>query len=215
MSTKTFTVVGGLLMALGFFAGSLQGCGSSAADNKALCKKACDKTLMCNPELAPFLTDCEAQCATRMGTSSMPCKNESTIIAKFNECSAKPCDAYQACVMAIPACEGGSTGTGGTTTGTGGKGGSGGSTTGTGGSTSGSGGSGGSNADGSAAAGCEACTKADACCNAFTAGFDAGMCGLAENCNAATGAQRTQAVAVCTMFLGNFATNPSAPAACK
>ncbi|HET6283413.1 MAG TPA: hypothetical protein VFH73_20820 [Polyangia bacterium] len=212
---KTLTVMGGLLVALGFFAGAVQGCGSSAADNKALCKKGCDKTLMCHPELAAFLMNCEATCSMKMGTTAQPCKNESAIIAKYNECLGKACgDAFDSCLMTIPACEGGgTTGTGGSTTGTGGKGGSGGST-GTGGSSTGTGGSG---SDASASAGCEACTKADACCNAFGAAFDGGggQCMLVDDCNAATGNDRASIVSGCQMFVMNFSTVPSAPAACK
>lgn len=218
MSTKRITVAGGTLLALGFFAGSLEGCGSSASDNKALCKRFCDKTSMCIPEFAPFLATCEQQCAMQTGTSGQPCKNQSTIIAKLNECLAKPCadKAYENCIDTLPDCDGAGSGTGGNT-GSSGSGGSGGSATGSGGSAgAGSGGTAGSGSDASAAAGCEACTKADACCTAFSQGFDAGACEMtADDCNAATGADRAQIVQACLAILMNFSQFPAAPAACK
>lgn len=126
-----------------------QGCGGGGGKSpQALCNESCDKAVMCsvtgtegNPE--EFRTFCKAICSSAMPNpnAGQRCTNESAIAAAYESCLKKPCDQYEACINAIPECQGGGSG-GSAGGGTGGRTGSGGSP-----GTSGSGGASGGGAD--------------------------------------------------------------------
>ena len=138
------------------------GGGSSSSDPVALCKSGCDKAIsLCfadaGVDTATLKASCQSSCTSQSASNPKNCTNSSAIISAYNTCLAKTtCDELQSCTASIPACEGGSTGTGGSS-----GGGTGGATGGGTGGASG-GGTGGSTATGTG------CADLLACCNATT-----------------------------------------------
>ncbi|HXI55593.1 MAG TPA: hypothetical protein VNO55_06015 [Polyangia bacterium] len=214
---------------VGFLAAGVQGCGSSSsssitpAQRQDFCNKVCDKLVTCNPEFAPFAASCKTSCASPSsdgGSSSSPgsmCAETSANLDKANACLSKSCDEFSPCLEAICPTTGG--GTGGTSGGTGGRGvtGTGGTSGGTGGATGSDGPTAGTGGTG-VAAGCEACTKFDACCSAVISAADAGnpqSCNTGSTCTMAMGSTRDSVAMACAMNLQTFANLPAAPDACK
>jgi hypothetical protein len=144
MSKRLATILGGVVLALGLFAGGIQGCGGGGG-TKALCDDFCNKGVSCIPDASaamtdPILAQCKQTCTTNTGTQ---CTNSSAIIAAAKACLDVTCDQLEACSETIPECQGGGGGSGGGS-GSGGASGTGG-TNGSGG-TNGTGGSGGTGA---------------------------------------------------------------------
>jgi hypothetical protein len=194
----------GLALAAGVLLGN---CGDD--DNTKLCMDACNKFKSCSEGL-PATVDCSQSCK-QPSTMNNPesCPNSAAIIPKFKECLSKPCETYFDCLAALPPCEGGG-GTGGTggSSGAGGAGGTsgsggsagrggGGGSSGAGGSSSG--GAGGSGTGGTGGTGsCADCAKAQQCATRLVDGGAAGD--LVAQCNAATGATKTQLSMACTLL---------------
>jgi hypothetical protein len=114
--------VGGLMMALAFLGGALQGCGSSssggATDIASLCDQGCAKTVACLPAGSGVtVPECKTSCLQNAMTSAgAACTNQAAIISAANAClKMSACDAYIACATTIPDCAGGAGGAGGGT----------------------------------------------------------------------------------------------------
>lgn len=219
MSSKVMKVFGVLMVGAAFMTGAIQGCGggSSGTNIADLCNRTCTKVVEC---AGGFITleQCKTECNSDMG-GGRTCTNESAIVAKVNECLAKPdCATFAACGETVPDCQSPTSGAAGTGAGAGG-------TTGTAGT--GSTGAAGFQFDGSvpfdasgllgsggsAGTSCAtACTKADACCAAVAGGTN---CAFKSSCDTA-GANQAQTVQICNAFLNStVGLGAQQPAACK
>jgi collagen type VII alpha len=182
MIKRFTAVTGGSLLALALVVAGAQGCGSdnkagtgqtgtggtggshttggagtTGSTIQQLCDQACTKVGTCYADAGIPVDDIVATCKSSCTANAEPtngttCTNASAIIAAEQACLNKSCDQLQACFDAVPACEGGSTGTGGSTTGAAGHGGSTGAA-GHGGSTGAAGAGGSTGAAGTGAAG--------------------------------------------------------------
>jgi hypothetical protein len=241
MSNKVISMLGALVVGLGFLAATTNGCGggSSASSPTDVCNKLCDKEVSCGNLPTTFVAQCKASCvgggAGSSGATSMtscPGMSADQVISKANACLGGACSTLETCLGGI--CPG-STGTAGRTgTGTAGTSGSAGSVgsagstgaagftvTGTGGGAgftiTGTGGGAGftiTGGAGTAGSSCAtACTKADACCAAIET--DGGKdCTLKMTCDMST--DPTQTVAACNGYLQVSALlGAMQPAACK
>jgi hypothetical protein len=153
MSSRTLSIFGGSVFALALAVGALQSCGggSSSTDYASLCMKGCAKTVACLADAGFTETQsaCEQTCNSSTKTT---CTNQTAIVNAYNAClSDSDCTTFQACVEAVPPCEGGSSGSGGT--GSGGTGAATGGTTGAGGTGTGAGGTIGTGGTGTGAGG--------------------------------------------------------------
>ncbi|HZL16300.1 MAG TPA: hypothetical protein VFG23_01015 [Polyangia bacterium] len=193
--SKTVTVVGRSIFALGFVLCALQSCGSSSSgDVVALCQQGCDKAVACEPDAgsigATEAAACKSSCTTQTA-STTKCTNAAAIESAAKACLAMDCSSYQACLGALPACEGG---------GSGGSGGTGGANGGTSGGGAGATGSGGT----SGTAGCASCDKAATCCAAIAAQADASASGCdaysTSMCNT-SGQDQSLEVQACSAIL--------------
>jgi hypothetical protein len=212
MSNKVlFRVSPGVLtlaLVAGFLSGSQQGCGSgsSSGNFQAVCDQGCDKQASC---MSGFdAANCKATICTEQ------CSNASAMASKISQCNSMACANFLACIVTTPACQGSSTGAGGSGAGGSSVTGAGGSIgTGTGGSIgTGMGGSIGTGTGGTAGgSACAPCAKFDACCMA------AGQsnCTTNTSCMALTADQQATIGATCQMELNLIAAQPTAPAACK
>ena len=241
MSNKAISVLGVLAAGLGLLAGTTQGCGggNSSASFTDTCNMVCDKEASCNPQFAAGVSACKNNCASSASDASTstsvmnscPNMSQDQVIAKANSCIAGSCTALLGCLESI--CPSGNTGadggagagmagtTGAGTTGTSGAGtgvdgaGTAGTVGAAGAGTGGAGGAGGSASGGTT---CDtACTKADACCLAATAGMpDAGQACMFEADCVAAGANTSSVVMLCNQLLQSEANlGPATPAACK
>jgi hypothetical protein len=211
MSRKTVSAVIGSFLAA-FALGAIEGCGSSSSstDPTALCEQSCVKLQMClaDASASSAMAGCTTSCTSNTGSqnNTSKCTNSSQIESAYSNClKMSDCTQFEACVLGIPPCAGGTGGTSGT--GTGGTTSTGGSSgTGSGG-TSGTGGTSGA-AGGSGNAACAVCDKAQTCCVAAESkGIPASLCTLsAASCNAMSGTAQSTQITNCQMVLSEGVT---------
>src|SRR5882724_2206697 len=176
------------------------GCGSSsstpASELAGLCDQSCNKVVQCIGDAGAFadqiLANCKASCTSPDG-GTQTCTNAAALVPAAKACLAmSDCAAFEACAQSLPACQTGTSGTGGSSGG--GQGGSSG------------GGQGGSSGGADAgAASCSSCDKAGTCCTALAAlgGQSAAQCAAysTASCNALATAQQSQFASNCVAVL--------------
>jgi len=124
MSRSSLAVFATAAIAAALFGYACGGGSGSSSGYIDKCKQACEKEKTCYPELASFIGDCGTYCTTAVGSggsggsSGDDCKNPDAAIAKFDQCLAMECSAFQTCFQQIDAICGGSSATGGTSGGT-------------------------------------------------------------------------------------------------
>lgn len=208
--SKTVTVVGRSIFALGFVLCALQSCGSSSSNTTAVCNQVCNRANSCTEaDGGPASSTAMAQCSTICAMEK--CTNQSELVSAANTCLAKStCTNFVACAANLPTCQTATGGSGGTGAATGGTNGGGAGTTGSGGAT-GSGGTTGT-------ASCADCDKAATCCAAIAtmAGSSSSAAGCdaysTSMCNTSGQDQSLEAQACAAILQGGAAENI---AACK
>src|SRR5450432_3385561 len=115
MSKKVISMLGLLLMGLGFFAATTNGCGGgssagSPSDIAAICNKGCMNGVKCSP--GSTMDSCVLACEKgAQSTTGGACTNMDAIIAKAKQCAdITVCADLITCDLAIPKCQTGSAG---------------------------------------------------------------------------------------------------------